>query len=174
MSATISPADLLATQARGWAQFQSAYSQCNYEIRAVVDDMVQIANDPDATPDEVEAAIHTIVEAVFPLLAEDVADQERRRREGDAGAVIAAIENEQEHFAENVRRFMAERGMTQEELASKVGVSQSAVSNMLSRKSRPQSKTVSRFANALGVPAESLLSADSPHRERLSNGDEQC
>lgn len=160
MTTAISPVDLMESQARIWAQFQSAYSQCSEDIRCVVDEMASIVNDPAATPDEKDAAVHTIVEAVFPALAEDIADLERTHRERDADDVIADLEREQACFADRVSKLMTSKGLTQAELAEAVGVTQSAVANMLARKSRPQRKTIARFAAALGVSPDQLVDAD--------------
>jgi DNA-binding Xre family transcriptional regulator len=59
-------------------------------------------------------------------------------------------------FAENLSRLMAERQMTQVELARRIGVGQSAVSMLLSRKCRPQPRTLGKIAEALGVGVEDL------------------
>jgi transcriptional regulator with XRE-family HTH domain len=51
---------------------------------------------------------------------------------------------------------MEAQGLSQAELAAKVGIGQPAVSMMLNRACRPQRKTVLRFAEALGVRPEEL------------------
>jgi transcriptional regulator with XRE-family HTH domain len=51
---------------------------------------------------------------------------------------------------------MESNGLTQAELAAKVGVGQPAISMMLNRSCRPQKKTVRRIATALGVTVEEL------------------
>ncbi|MFM7038566.1 MAG: helix-turn-helix domain-containing protein [Planctomycetaceae bacterium] len=54
---------------------------------------------------------------------------------------------------------MEEKNMSQETLASLMGVSQPAISNMLNRRCRPQRRTIVRFAQALGVTEEELWNA---------------
>ena len=54
---------------------------------------------------------------------------------------------------------MAATGMTQVELAEKVGIGQPAISMMLNRTCRPQKKTVQKLAAALGVAPVDLWPA---------------
>jgi transcriptional regulator with XRE-family HTH domain len=56
---------------------------------------------------------------------------------------------------------MDKAGLTQEQLAEKIGVGQPAISMMLKRQCRPQKRTVQRLAEALGVAAEELWPGDS-------------
>jgi transcriptional regulator with XRE-family HTH domain len=51
---------------------------------------------------------------------------------------------------------MEERGVTQTELAERIGVGQPAISNMLCRQCRPQKRTVEKIAAALEVAPEEL------------------
>jgi transcriptional regulator with XRE-family HTH domain len=68
---------------------------------------------------------------------------------------------EEQTFAQRLSAFLTEKEMTQEQLASAIGVGQSAISNMLNRQCRPQRKTVARIAAALGIePAELWSSND--------------
>ena len=57
---------------------------------------------------------------------------------------------------ERLRTAMHQRGVTQEQLADKIGIGQPAVSMMLQRHCRPQQRTVRRLAEALGVAPEEL------------------
>ncbi|MBV9121778.1 MAG: helix-turn-helix domain-containing protein [Planctomycetes bacterium] len=63
---------------------------------------------------------------------------------------------EEAQFAERLSRLMAERQLTQAELARRTGIGQSAVSMLLSRRCRPQPRTLGKMAHALGVPVEDL------------------
>jgi DNA-binding phage protein len=66
------------------------------------------------------------------------------------------MDRQESFFAERLDRFLAEKGMTQSDLAEKIGVGQPAISMMLSRNCRPQKKTLHRIASALGVGLEDL------------------
>jgi predicted XRE-type DNA-binding protein len=59
-------------------------------------------------------------------------------------------------FATTLARLMAERQLTQAQLAERIGVGQSAISMLLKRRCRPQRRTVGKLAEALGVMAEEL------------------
>jgi lambda repressor-like predicted transcriptional regulator len=83
-------------------------------------------------------------EAIAPLVAPESKD------------ILAGMDEEESVFADRVRAQMAAKGLTQAELAAKVGIGQSGISMMLNRTCRPQQKTVRRFAEALGIPPEDL------------------
>jgi lambda repressor-like predicted transcriptional regulator len=70
--------------------------------------------------------------------------------------LLAGMDEQEAVFANRVRELMEAQGLSQAELAAKVGIGQPAVSMMLNRACRPQRKTVLRFAQALGVPPEEL------------------
>lgn len=69
---------------------------------------------------------------------------------------LAQMEQEESVFAERLSRLMAEKQMTQAELARRIGVGQSAVSMLLSRKCRPQPRTLGKLAEALGVTVSEI------------------
>ena len=157
MNSTVGAVDLFATQTRLFAQVMSAYKECDPEIQDVVLEMVDIVNDAEATNDEKDAAIHTIVEALFPAFTHELTRQDRSGRTAEAAHVLETLQAEEKHFADRVSALMIKQKLTQEELAVRVGVGQSAIANMLARRSRPQRKTVAKFAEALGVEPSDLM-----------------
>lgn len=62
-------------------------------------------------------------------------------------------------IAERVRRYRAERGWTQAELARRAGVSRGTVSRIELALERPLGRTARSLAAALGVEVERLLGA---------------
>jgi len=68
------------------------------------------------------------------------------------------MDQQEAEFANRLSQLMAERQMTQAELAQRLGVGQSAVSMLLSRKCRPQPRTLGKIASALDVSVEELWS----------------
>jgi len=148
---------LIAYDIRAVIEFKSAYAQCDPEIRQVIDEMMDICIDLKADEDEKNRAIATIIEAVFPNLATDLVEFEKRASPmPEAEALEKEMDEEEAFFADRLRYFMDKAGMTQEQLAEKTGVGQPAISNMLNRQCRPQHRTVRRFADALGVSPEEL------------------
>lgn len=59
-------------------------------------------------------------------------------------------------FIERVRELMGKKHVTQKELATKIGCTQPAISQMLNRRCRPQKLTILKIAAALGVDAQDL------------------
>ncbi len=122
---------------------------------------VEVAVDPAAGTAQREDAEKAIVAAL--KLAGDPRSSVRvlTREEllsGEQLALRERMDQQESEFAERLCRLMAERQMTQAELARHIGVGQSAVSMLLSRKCRPQPRTLGKIATALGVSVEDLWS----------------
>lgn len=60
-------------------------------------------------------------------------------------------------FADNLRRIMGDRGMTQAELGRMVGISQGNVSMYVTGRREPRATCIMRIATALGVTTDELL-----------------
>jgi lambda repressor-like predicted transcriptional regulator len=146
-----------------FAQVFQAYLECSEEAQAAIRDMVEIVNDPEATEDDRAMACSTIAEALFPsrhegILGLDLEDDERlsARRSKEARKIHAEMDHEETHFVDHVQALMSERQVTQADLAEACGIGQPAVSNLLSRRSRPQRRTVEKIAKALGVHEDEI------------------
>ena len=57
----------------------------------------------------------------------------------------------------NIKRFRAEKGMTQDELAEVLNVTRQAVSNWENEKTQPDIDTLNSIAGTLGVTVEELI-----------------
>ncbi|MCA9309803.1 MAG: helix-turn-helix transcriptional regulator [Phycisphaerales bacterium] len=154
---------LRRTETQLFAQLFRGYLEASDAVRRVICDMAGVINDPQADEDEKAAALSTLMEAMSPShapesrggeLGIDLADL----AEGQAGnaAECASHDLEEEDFARRLREVMEERGLTQSELAGRIGVGQPAIANMLARNCRPQRRTVERLAAALEVPPQRL------------------
>lgn len=142
---------------RIFAKYQHLYMECSPEIRATVDEMLDILNDVDASEEEKERATHVIIEALFPSLAVDVCNAYSCVLKSDeAKSVSEDMGREVETFASRLKDAMQEKGITQEWLATQVGVGQPAISMLLNRESRPQKRTVLRIAEAIGIQPDRL------------------
>src|SRR5262249_24565561 len=71
-------------------------------------------------------------------------------------ALRERMDQQEAEFASRLSRVMAERRMTRAEWAQRRGGGQSAVAMLLSRKCRPQPRTLGKIASALGVSVEEL------------------
>lgn len=140
-----------------FARYLQAFSECSTEIQSLALEMAAIVVDESSTDDERQFAADAMIQAIFPGESADAYALYRSRIESPEGkAANEAIGRQQSAFADNLRGLMAERKMTQEELARLAGVGQPAIANLLARKCRPQQRTIKRFADALGVSPSDL------------------
>ncbi len=163
MPATMSRASSLRRgEATIGAAVLAAYLGCSPEVQAVVREMIEIINSDESEPEDLNAAVNTLCEALWPLKAAEIrATDESLCASEEMTRVAESLHAEQEAFSGRVRSLMSERGVSQEQLAKAAGITQPAVSNILNRNCRPQRRTVARFAAALGVHPEELW----PHGE---------
>ena len=143
-----------------FAQCFRAYLECSDHVQDVIRDMVNLVNDPETDEEIREAAHATITEALFPSfhdgsLGIDLEAWEKAECRTNA-ALFRELDREEATFAERLARLMEEKGITQSQLASEIGVGQPAISMMLSRDCRPQRRTVEKIARVLNVSGEEL------------------
>lgn len=125
----------------------------------VVRARVETAVDPSASAEQRRRAEDAILAALrgaggFASGARPLRQDERLSAE--QRALRGRMDQEEVQFAERLSRLLAERQVTQAELARRIGVGQSAVSMLLSRKCRPQPRNLGKIADALGVRVEDL------------------
>lgn len=147
-----------------------ALAECDEELRAEAMELFKQLNSGELDAEECHATTALLAEILFPnadpkglpgldlVEAEEIASADVP----EARDVLARMDDEEALFARQVQRLMEEKGLTQAELADKVGLGQPAISMMLNRTCRPQRKTVLRFAQALEVAPEELW----PHFQR--------
>jgi lambda repressor-like predicted transcriptional regulator len=163
MNTTAAPNDmtsatsLLVENVRIYLQVKSAFDQCDEEIQSVVTDMIDIVRDEEATADERQRAMYTIIEALFPSLAFDfLSNCDKVRFSKEAKEQWEEMAEQEASFSERLASLMKKKDITQEQLGKLIGVGQSAIANLLNRNCRPQRKTVARIAEAMGVPPQEL------------------
>jgi DNA-binding XRE family transcriptional regulator len=137
-----------------------AFLEASESVQAQVREQVRIVKDPHRSEAEREQALEAVAQALLtapraaslgPVVPRDkghvfpVSEAAQRRRE-----------DEEKLFAENLARLLKEKDLTQAELARRIGVRQPAISMMLSRRCRPQRRTVEKMARALGVEVREL------------------
>jgi lambda repressor-like predicted transcriptional regulator len=139
------------------AAILAAYTECSNTVRTVIDEMVTIVNDNESSPEDVDAALNTLVEALFPGRTTDICEREEALYKSEPFQAAADdLDRQQSEFSARVRALMEERNLTQADLAKAAKISQPAVNNILSRNCRPQKRTVIKFAVALGVEPHDL------------------
>jgi len=138
--------------------FKRAYLEASEEVQQVIVNMVSVCEDRDSSQDEVEAALDTLVEALFPVSnnkdglpgieigeLREIQDQDTKK------TVLAELDLEEQTFAERLAAVLEKQEVSQSDLAERIGVGQPAISMMLARSCRPQRRTVEKIAEALNV-----------------------
>ena len=149
---------------RGAAPIFHAFLECSSELQDHAKSMMAIIADPATDDDDREFAVMTLADILFPnthegdkMLGLDLKDaEELAKQHPESKAVLDRMDEEEATFAERLERQMAARGLTQTELAQRVGVGQPAIAMMLKRECRPQKRTVARLAEALDVTPDEL------------------
>jgi len=144
-------------------KFLLAYLECSDEIQAGIREMLELIKDPNTEEDDRHMTLLTLADALFPnphdsKLGMDLQESEEigARESEEMRTALEEMDREEATFAERLRAMMETQGITQEQLAEKIGVGQPAISNMLNRQCRPQRRTVLRLADALGTSPEAL------------------
>jgi transcriptional regulator with XRE-family HTH domain len=147
------------------------YLGCSDEVQSVVRAMFAVLESHDVTDNDQQRAINTIADALH-LNPEkghgsygfDLAKIERQtatehpvehRRPGIARR-LDQLDSQEANFAHRLREILKQKNIKQEELAERIGCTQSAISKMLTRNSRPQKNTILKMAAALDVSPTDL------------------
>jgi lambda repressor-like predicted transcriptional regulator len=141
-----------------------ALAECDEELRAEAIELFKQLNSGELDEEQRVATTALLAEILFPnaddrgLPGLDLVEAEAIAPSvnSEARDVFDRMDREEAVFAQRLRDLMEAKGLTQAELADKVGIGQPAISMMLNRACRPQRKTVVRFAEALGVRPEEL------------------
>ena len=146
-----------------FAPLMQAYLECSDELQAHARKLVATLVNPHIDEDDRALAAMTLADVLFPnrFEGEIGSDLEECEAQGaqyseETKETLERMDREEATFAERLRTVMHERGVTQVQLAEKIGVGQSAIAMMLQRQCRPQRRTVSRMAEALEVSPDTL------------------
>lgn len=141
-----------------------ALKECDDELRGVAFDLFEQLASGELDKEQEHSTLALLAEILFPnadhngIPGLDLVEAEgsARSQDPDAGPVLDAMNRQEATFAERLAALMNQKGLTQAELAEKVGVGQPAISMMLNRSCRPQKKTVRKIADALSVSPDDL------------------
>src|SRR5262249_20622251 len=136
-----------------------AFFQLDARAQQEIQEQVKRLGDPQTSPAERDC-----VEKMLAARLQSAPDRyhagrvvSREERFSSAQRELRAhMEQVEAAFAATLARLMAERQLTQAQLAERIGVGQSAISMLLKRRCRPQRRTLGKLAEALGVPVEEL------------------
>ncbi len=152
-------------------EFIRLYMECSDVVQSVVRSMFAVLESPSVTEDDRQRAFATIADALYlnPLEGHgnygmDLARIEREtalkhpeeQRRPQIANRLDQLDSQETVFADRLREILDRKNIKQEELAERVGCTQSAISKMLTRNCRPQKKTIFKLADALNVEPTDL------------------
>ena len=138
-----------------------AFFDLKGEEQKSVENSARIATDPASSESErreAEAAIEILLVKARLKNGRFVSENELLAPE--VKALRAQMLEKEKRFATKVNQLMAARQWTQADLATQVGVSQPAISMILSSRCRPHPRTIGKIAAALEVPVQDLWPED--------------
>jgi transcriptional regulator with XRE-family HTH domain len=119
------------------------FMECSDEVQSVIRSMFAVLEYEHSTHEDKQRALSTIADALC-LNPED--------QRGIHGVNLTR----QSSFADRLSKLLIEKSITQEELADRIGCTQSAISKMLTRNARPRRTTIFKLAEALKVEPTEL------------------
>jgi lambda repressor-like predicted transcriptional regulator len=146
------------------APLLQAFLECSTELQPHARKMLAVLTSPESEHDDRMLAAMTLADVLLPNRGDDGhigLDLEESEAIGashspEARETLEQMDREEAVFADRLRDIMERKGVTQVQIAEKLGVGQPAISNMLQRQCRPQRRTVIRLAEALGVSPTDL------------------
>jgi transcriptional regulator with XRE-family HTH domain len=123
-------------------RFFAALAECSDELQETVLRLVAVVENPDSAPADRKRAMMTIADTLFLNPDED---------DGQIG-----MDAQEATFAQRLRTLLESKGISQGDLAERIGCSQPAISQMLTRNCRPQKNTILKLAEALHVNPREL------------------
>lgn len=152
-------------------EFIKRYMECSDEIQSVVRSMFAILEHKHTTEEDCKRALSTISNALRVTPASghgtygmDLTKLERDSAKGHPDVTRRPLmtnrldqpDTQEATFAQRLRKTLDDRNITQEELAERMGCTQSAISKILTRDARPRRKTILNLASALNVEPTEL------------------
>jgi lambda repressor-like predicted transcriptional regulator len=144
------------------AEVLPAYLEKSPVVQAVIRDLLDIVRDDKVRPEDRRWAEGALRDALFrdlgpaPTGKGKVLSRQERRPSRELQDAHLQRESQEEAFATALGRLLQEKGISQAELARRVGVGPSAISMLLVRRRRPQRRTVEKLAQALDVDMDVL------------------
>jgi len=152
------------TEIARFASFQAAtpivlaLSECDPELREQAMELFHQLASGKLDDSERYSTVALIADILFPE-SDELGFPGIDSEVEDAEEADEDDQNQIAHFLEAIKQLMQQRGLSQSELAEKVGIGQSSISMMLKRHCRPQRSTIKRLAVALDVQPDQLWPA---------------
>jgi lambda repressor-like predicted transcriptional regulator len=141
-----------------------ALQECDEELREEAIELFKQLESGELDAEDCNATQALLAEILFPNADDngfpgldlEEAEEIACREVPEAKEILDRMDQEESVFADRLRAAMSQKGITQEQLAEKLGVGQSAISMMLQRNCRPQKRTIVRMAEALELQPDEL------------------
>lgn len=165
MATSATDMNTVATELQRFAPLFQAYLECSDELQAHAQKLFKIIGNPQTEEDDRALAAMTLADVLFSNfhegdLGSDLEECEAMAKQTpESRATLERMDCEESVFADRLRAVMQARNVTQVQLSERIGVGQPAIAMMLQRQCRPQRRTVTRLAEALGVRPEELWPA---------------
>lgn len=138
-----------------------AYLACSSVMKQAVESMIAVIDSPESDEQDKMLAYHTIdgilkmeehaARDTFLLTDDDPGFGDRETGSQEESAAPTATT-----FGDCIRKLMEEKGITQAQLADRMGISQPAVNKLITKTVNPKGETLLRVAQAFGVKVEDL------------------
>lgn len=154
---------LLAVPREARLQIMIAMTSFSESVDEQLRGLTQILDDPNAAVEDKASAAETIRETFLvhcgseewgATLSEIGSRTVGRNPEADH--IEDHLDSQEDYFCKKIRELMKEKGLTQVDLANRLGKQQAAISQLLSRGCRPQKRTILKFAEVLDVAPTEL------------------
>lgn len=147
------------------------FMECSDEVQSVIHSMFAVLEYEHSTDEDKQRAFSTIADALFlnPANGHGSYGMDLTRIERDSANEhpvearrfiisnrLDQLDTQEATFADRLSMLLVEKNITQEELADRIGCTQSAISKMLTRNARPRRTTIFKLAEALRVEPTEL------------------
>ena len=147
------------------------FMECSDEVQSVVRSMFAVLEYEHSTVEDKQRALSIIADALFlnPEVGHGSYGMDLTRIERDTAKGhpvesrrpivsnrLDQLDAQESSFAGRLSKLLIERSITQEELADRIGCTQSAISKMLTRNARPRRTTIFKLSEALKVEPTEL------------------
>ena len=138
-----------------------AYLACNFVMKQAVESMIAVIDSPESDEQDKMLAYHTIdgilkmeehaARDTFLLTDDDPGFGDRETDSQEESAAPTATT-----FGDRIRKLMEEKGITQAQLAERMGVSQPAVNKLITKTMKPKEETAKRMLDAMKITPEEV------------------
>jgi len=143
------------------------FIECSDEVQSVVRSMFAVLEYEQSTVEDKQRALSTIADSLFlntevghgsygTDLTRTAKGHLVESRRPIVSKRLDQLDAQELSFADRLSKLLMEKNITQEELADRIGCTQSAISKMLSRNARPRRTTIFKLSEALKVEPTEL------------------